>query len=384
MDRSNKHKNIMRQLSHNKSWQINSEMTINKPIIIRKLSMNHSIHLQDEGEIEINDLGEIKRLKLLFLIYSNHEKTINSHKFVKLLSDSKLINTTNLTKQIVDILFHKETRSKNAFMSFENFCNALISIVKILYPEEQNERKGLLKIFARNLFPLLFNMTSNPHKDYYDKKLELLQFDKRIVSFIEKNFYLFIRVYEKYYAWEFSNIYNSRKSELSEKSYLSFLKDFEICPALVPKNRVLEIYENLNLHKKLIMKIFLDKDFPINIGSSFTIYNFIVNLFIISLTCYNDDNEGVSNDFSIYFLILECFKLLVDKLYTCPPIKNILTIRQSLDFKSLNRGISPKMVKPNTLKKRSISVEHLFSTISQELNNNSTNNFNNKVCNNLI
>ena len=108
----------MRQLSHNKSWQINSEMTINKPIIIRKLSMNHSIHLQDEGEIEINDLGEIKRLKLLFLIYSNHEKTINSQKFVKLLSDSKLINTTNLTKQIVDILFHKETRSKNAFMSF--------------------------------------------------------------------------------------------------------------------------------------------------------------------------------------------------------------------------------------------------------------------------
>ena len=369
-DRSRQTNNLMRVLSHQKNWKLKPESSLNKENLKRKLSLNDTNQSKNTNEIELNEINDVKRLKQLFLIYSKNEKSINSQKFGKMIIDSKIINSSSLSKPIVDILFHKETRS-SAFMSFENFCNVLISIVKILYPNE-NESKGLSMLFMRNLFPLLNNVTSTNQNDYFEKKLEMLQTDKNLKNLLKNNFYLFIRIYEKYYSWEFSNIINTKKNELSEKSYLKFLRDFELCPYLVSKNKAVEIYENINNNKNLILKSFLNDYFPKNLGSSFTIYSFVLSLFLISLNSYNNDFESASNDFSNLTLNIECFKLLVDKLYTCPAINVVLTAKQSMDLKSMNRENVDRLVKHKVFnKKMSTSVENLFSTINQDFNNTS-------------
>ena len=307
MDRNNE--DLLRQLSQQKSWINNSEIKNNKEITAKKQSFNQSMHNHDYTNTEINDISEVKRLKQLFFIYSNNEKTINSQKFSKILIDSNIINNVNFSTQNADILFHKEVKLK-AFMNFECFCNVLIKIVKIVFPEEENENMGLNKILMRNLFPLLFKITNTSSNDSFLKKLEIIKNDKSIMNFIEKFFVLFVKLYEKYFSWEFSNIANTRKKDLSEKSLLKFLKEFEMCPDLISKNKVSEIFENLCHHAIPILKLFLENDFPGKFGTSFTIYNFIISLFIVSLISYNDDYEGTTNDLSnlkyLKKIVLDC------------------------------------------------------------------------------
>ena len=67
--------------------------------------------------------------------------------------------------------------------------------------------------------------------------------------------------------------------------------------------------------------------------------------------------------------------MLIDKLCTCPAIKNILSFKESLDFKSMNKeNLEDKLAITKAFRKRTVSVENLCSTISQDKNN-----FNNKV-----
>ena len=296
MDNTNKHDGTLRKLTHRNSWVMNQESSTNQDIVNKRSSNNKSVQSQDYSDTDINDIREVKRLKKLFMIYTNNEKSLNSTKFSKLLNDSKIINNSTLTKPIVDILFHKENKSKN-FFTFENFCNVLVEISKIVYPNEGNEHKAFGKLFNKHLLSLLINLNCNLYKDFFEEKIELLKAEKRILTMIEKNFLLFIKMYEKYFPWEFSKLENNKKNEFSEQSYLKFLKDFELTPSLVSKNKAVEIYQNLIHHKKDLQTLFSENEFPSNLGTAFTIYNFIFSIFLISLNSSNNATETNTNDY---------------------------------------------------------------------------------------
>jgi len=361
---------------------MNDNTKPNQEFMKNKSSINKSIQSQDNYDVDINDIREVKRLKKLFLIYTNNEKNLNSTKFSKLLVDSRIINNSTLTKQIADILFHRETKSKN-IMTFDNFCNVLVEIAKVLYPKEEDDHKSFGKLFNKHLFTLISDLNCNSYKDLYEEKIDLLKTDKKIITCIEKNFFLFIKLYEKYFPWEFSKLENAKKKEYSLKSYMKFLTDFELTPSLISKNKAVQIYENLIHLKSDLQSVFSDNEFPTNMGTSFTIYSFIYSVFLISLNSLTKDNESYSNEYCKTNPNLDSFKCLIDKIYILPAIKHILTVKQSLELKSLNKEEHKiqQIKSKNSLRKKSTSVENLFSTINQDMNSINMNNNQNKVLN---
>jgi hypothetical protein len=262
-----------------------------------KEEKNQKVVYNEYTDTEISNLDDVQKLKKLFLIYTNNEKTLSSQKFLRLLMDGQVIDR-NFDIRYADILFITENKSK--FMNFQSFCEILVKISEIKFPSDYltDENKCLKRLLNKYFFPLL-NKVITPSKQFFiEEKIHRITFDNIIKDTIGLNHILFKSLYEKYFAWEILNISNSQKKELSFKGFEKFLIDFEICPNLVSRNKAYELYEETFAVGKLILAIFSEKKWDsLKIGTSFTSFYFIIMIYLIAICSYFHDQLNKMDEY---------------------------------------------------------------------------------------
>lgn len=243
------------------------------------------------SETETSENDEIKRIKKLFLIYTNNNKRMVSQKYLKLLIDARIIDGSFDVKK-ADILYAKET--KHGIMDFNKFCDILVLIAQIKFPDtfSEDRNKCLNRLISLFLFPLLdkislnnLEKTSQNNNNNINHLLMKLN-DPEIKMIIQDNYTMFKVIYENYFPWEKLHIAYSQKKTLSEKAFSKFLEDFEICPNLISIKRGSEIFEEMYLKNTQIENIFIDFT-KYNLGSSFTIFFLISAVFLIAIVSYD-------------------------------------------------------------------------------------------------
>jgi len=284
---------------------------------------------------KLNELDEVQRLKKLFLQYSSNENKLNSQKFLKLLTDAKILNK-NFDSKYADILFFTASRSKS-FIVFNEFCELIVKISEIKFPYEfvKNQSKALEKLMEQFLFTLLDQITE-PQKQEENNKFkfspEVFLPKMNIGSskhYILKHLYCIRKIYEKYFPWENLNVSNYQKSKLSEKTFIKLCKDFDISPNIVSMTKSNEIFQNVIMSHKIIFNIFdalkqseeelENKSLDLtNKGTYFTLYHLISTLYLISVhnmcSLSNFQDNQIINNFSCeedgskLFLIFRIFQ----------------------------------------------------------------------------
>ena len=264
-------------------------------------------------DTEISNLDDVQKLKKLFLIYTNNEKNMSSQKFLRILLDAQIIDKS-FDIRYADILYVTENKSKQ--MQFDSFCEILVKISEIKFPNDYllDQNRSLDRLLNKFLFPLL-NKVITPSKQFFiEEKIERINFDFKIKDIIETNFELFKSIYEKYFPWETLNISNSQKKNLSFKSFEKFLFDFEICPNLISRIKAYELFEETFLNGKSIFKIFAEEKWiSMTIGTSFSSLYFIIMIYLISISSYFFV-EHKRDEYGKFILIKNASGLLLRKL----------------------------------------------------------------------
>ena len=116
------------------------------------------------NETQTSNCDEIKKLKKLFMIYSNNDKKLQSQKYLKLLFDAGILDKA-FDMRRADILLARVSKLKVLY--FDNFCDILVKIAEIKFPTEfqTNKNKILNKLLSLYIFPLfdkLSNSSPNP------------------------------------------------------------------------------------------------------------------------------------------------------------------------------------------------------------------------------
>lgn len=254
-----------------------------------------------EDPSKINQLDDVQKLKKLFLLYSSNENKLQSQKYLKLLSDAKLLDK-GFDSKYAEVIFLTASRSKN-FILFNEFCEIMVKISEIKFSVDfmKNQSKALDKIMSNFLFPLL-NIILEANKISQEKnKFNLEIYLSKMNTgantyYILKHFYCISKIYEKYFPWENLKISNYQKSKLSEKTYVKFCKDFEICPHIATIVKANEIFQSVMMNTRLLFNMFdaikaeedninlkVYSENVSNKGTYFTLYHLIAALYLFSV-----------------------------------------------------------------------------------------------------
>jgi len=276
-----------------------SLMTIRNPSIDNKVNrdLNNNGYSSSSNSLKGSDVSKtplfMTELKLLFNLYScNSQKFITSQKFVKLLQNADLIDH-NLDEKKADIIFYKE--SKNGFIDFDSFCNTLVIIANVKYPNEfaKNNTQVLDKIIENHLIKLLKLILSQNNNVFNNTIMNLDKITKLVdiskMSMIFAKFDELKLLYKKYFISEDTNK-NTLNKDNVKQIFISFLKDFEIFPQLISSNKIEEIISELFTDNHKIIYLFVELE---NIGSYFTYFHFLTCILYLSLIIYTKNNINI-------------------------------------------------------------------------------------------
>ncbi len=135
------------------------------------------------------------------------------------------------------------------------------------------------------------------HTDY-TKLILKINSNNEFKEILDKHLYLIIKLYQKYFPWESLNISEEKRINLSEKSFVRLCKDFEIQPNLISLIKLNDIYTNSTLNTKLIISnvcSVMDTNIK-NQGNYFTLFHFIVCLYLISIQSILNVNCNINNE----------------------------------------------------------------------------------------
>lgn len=206
------------------------------------------------------------KIKKVFEYYTQfgdrmNSEFIKSHKFVKLAEDAGILSKS-VTQSKVEIIFLGENNHKPQ-MSFDTFLNSLVKVAELKYRNaigrgELSFQEALNNLLNDHILPLYDQIYVKPPKN--DPNSQLFNFTvmrntvnnlqpEDINGDIEQlffyNFHTLYDVYKVYFPWEVS-LTNDHKyvKEESMKAFFSFIKDFDLSPALISKSGAFQAYKS--------------------------------------------------------------------------------------------------------------------------------------------
>ena len=205
----------------------------------------------------------ISNLKEIFNHFSNNSKYLSNKDYKIFLIETSLLDDIKITPEYSNILFYSFSSAKNC-ISFQTFCKLLIKISSIKFPQKfkESEENALFLLFDVYLNPLLkiYQIIDSDEKNKSDIKNEDFIFNninqkliiQKIVSrmikdIIEKNYLLFLKIYQKYFCFENLKISNSQKGHLSNKAFIKVFNDFNISPKYINPEKIENILNPLIL-----------------------------------------------------------------------------------------------------------------------------------------
>lgn len=290
-----------------------------------------------------SDFDSIKhKLHQLFLFYASfgdrsNYNLLKSNKFHKLMSDSRILNNSDLTKKRLDLLFVSGNHHRS-YVDFNEFLDLLVKIANYKY-QEIEDNSALFKLLEENLLPLYENIREETDFGETEKKGEE-SFPVEIIEKISKIFNIFEKIYIAFFPWEPKCFQNYKIiTERSLKALCEFLKEFDICPNIITKSMVYTLfYQALEENDEILYK--LQKN---DIGTVFKLSNFLA--FIVKIAIVSKSNEENP-------VLIEKFELMLERM------------ELSEGFQALNKRLNL----PNTSKFTLISTKSRISSIMNESN----------------
>ena len=162
---------------------------------------------------------------------------------------------------------------------------------------------------------------------------------------IEKNYLLFIKIFQKYFCFENLKISNNQKNHLSQKAFCKVLNDFDILPLYINQERTENIFNIIMKNKEYILNImnnFINTDLCNNDGMYFTLFHFIVGIYLISIInimikIYDKNDSNKIWEIFINNNDSKSFKNLIALFYKSSNIKAVLNEElKKMQFEILN------------------------------------------------
>ena len=290
----------------------------------------------------------ISNLKEIFNHFSNNSKYLSNKDYKIFLIETSLLDDIKITPEYSNILFYSFSSAKNC-ISFQTFCKLLIKISSIKFPQKykESEENALFLLFDVYLNPLLkiYQIIDSDEKNKSDIKKEDFIFNninqkliiQKIVSrmtkdIIEKNYLLFLKIYQKYFCFENLKISNSQKGHLSNKAFIKVFNDFNISPKYINPEKIENIFNIIIKNSEYIINImnnFINIDLCNNDGMLFTLFHFILGIYLVSVInviTTNYDENAPNNIWEVFINNNDskAFKNLLLLFYKSENIKTVM------------------------------------------------------------
>ena len=261
-------------------------------------------------------------LKKVFQFYASfgsrcNTKFLKPSQFIKMMVDAE-ISDGSLSHTKLDILFLQACKRSKS-LEFEDFLELLFLVAAKKCRREQNPDKAFKELLARHLQPLFDRILLETEMGVEDKILHapLTVSTLLVLRMVSKPLQA---VYVHYFEWETNRPLQEKPSATKVESELfTFLRDFEICPQLVPKSSAYSLFgqvlgtnsEDLcrNEQYRDLAKI-LGRD----LGESFTFFKFVVYLSRLGIYIFSDATNVPQAHKSTGFTVDEKVYLLLERL----------------------------------------------------------------------
>ena len=305
----------------------------------------------------------IDKIKEIFNHFSNNSKYLSNNNFKLFLIESSLLDDFKITPEYSNILFYSFSSAKNC-ISFQSFCKLIIKIASIKFPDKfkENQENALFLLYEVYLKPLtkiyqVLNTENNNKSEKKDdnifKNINNKLIIQKIVSrttkeIIEKNYLLFLKIYQKYFCFENLKISNSQKNHLSQKAFDKVLYDFNISPSYINSELTGKIFNLIMNNKDFIINImnnFINIKICNNDGMWFTLFHFIIGLYLTSIMSIVIKNYDKNEPDNIYEIFLnnndsKAFENFLLLFYKSTNIKTVMDEEiKKIQFEILNKEI---------------------------------------------
>eukprot|EP01017_Pseudomicrothorax_dubius_P020550 TRINITY_DN2238_c0_g1_i4.p1 TRINITY_DN2238_c0_g1~~TRINITY_DN2238_c0_g1_i4.p1 ORF type:complete len:837 (-),score=175.80 TRINITY_DN2238_c0_g1_i4:158-2668(-) len=252
--------------------------SVKSPTFVPPIPTNPS----DRGEKAVSDIKA--KLKRIFTFYTSFGDRINtsllrSNKFHKMMIDAG-IEDASLTQKQLDLLFVKATHHK-ANMDFQSFLDLLPRIALSRFPSVSQEGDATLKLLNMHLLPLYDKLYT--HATPFPETLNIIDIldepSHRILVHVSQ---VLLKLWQVYFPWELQSFKDTKTR--SYNTLPAFLRDFDICPALLTKSLAHSLTDHVfNDEQPQI----LPPTLPADSGHSFTYHRFVAYLTLAAALGYS-------------------------------------------------------------------------------------------------
>ncbi len=344
---------------------------------------NKKYHKEEESDNSVM----ISEIKYLFNHYSNNSTILSNKQYKLFLIEASLLDDKVLTSQSADTLFYSSSYAKDT-ITFNIFFDLIIKIVKLIFPDKykENQSKALSLFLDTYITPLIniyqsSNKNLSPKNDINENELSFNDLNHKLLTskisslltkeIIEENYLLFLKIYQKYFCFENLKISRTQKNHLSQKAFVKVMADFGVSPEYINSTQIEEIYNRIidnRDYTENVMNDLINVDLCNNDGMWFTLFHFIVGIYLITIF-----NVMISNyDKYNLNIVYEIFLHNNDS----QAFENILKVF----YKSSNlKKVIPEEVRKMQIEILKYNNKYIDNDIDAEDNDNSKNYFINKT-----
>lgn len=191
-----------------------------------------------------------ERLRKLFMKYCDisdetGKPKINARNYIKLLKDSGILDT-NLNSCRANIIYCENCKQKEKTLTFEQFLNSLIKIAQEKFPQnfKKNRQEAILLVINYHLLSLLDKLIQNDEANktvvFGEDNYIPVKYDEEVKIMLNSIYSLLKDIYSVYFLDHLKKAKtDSALSKITPKLLVVFMRDFEISPLLINKQKAL-------------------------------------------------------------------------------------------------------------------------------------------------
>lgn len=205
-------------------------------------------------------------------------------KFISMCTDAGLVSP-KLTPQSLDLLF-RSINNRNPNMPFQTFLEATLRLAEMQNPQgfRKNPAEVYSQLITQHFLPLAGEL-QNKREEVTDEMLAIPD-DCRLI--LHSVFIGFKAIYMKSFPWELKSTEDVSSS--SQKGLENLLREFDIYPALITKNKLYSIWRDIVTMQEASFApaiILLPQGFQ-DLGQCLTLSKFILIVYLCSIFGYQD------------------------------------------------------------------------------------------------
>lgn len=246
---------------------------------------------------------------ILFKVFMNYSvfgarynlNYLRVQKFISMCADAGLVDS-KLTPQSLDLLF-RAVNNRNPNMPFQTFLEVTLKIAEIRDPVLY--RKSPLETYStlitKNFLPLAGQILEK-REEVTDEMLEISDDCKLILHSVFKGFK---HIYTRNFPWELKNA--DDVSSQSQKNLELLLREFDIYPALLSKNKIHAIWKDIVIMQNIdfLPAVSLLPQGVEDRGECLTLSKFILFIYISSVIGYQDSHSVLASHTEKLLTLLE-------------------------------------------------------------------------------